>query len=236
MEQRTRVFICCSPHKRTGATTTARLLSDYFILSGRSFAGFDTDLREPEYGACFPDDVTNVDCSKIRGQVEMFDRLLVADATPKVVDLRHREYAGFLDTIGEIGFMDEARRAAVQPIVLFHADASEAALAASQALAARWPELDLVIVTNKGAAPLGLAATDVLGQYPSSRRFIIGALDSAAWACFQAPEFSFSRFLPAPPPDISIVIGTALRAWVAPIFAQFRTFELQLSIEGARFM
>src|SRR5271168_2036907 len=115
MEQRTRVYICCSPHKRTGATTTARLLSDYFVISGRSFAGFDTDPRERDYGARFPHAVTIVDASKIEGQVAMFDRLLIPDETPKILDIHHRAYEGFLETIGQIGFLDEARRATIQP-------------------------------------------------------------------------------------------------------------------------
>jgi hypothetical protein len=236
MEQRTRVYICCSPHKRTGATTTARLLTDYFIANNRNFIGFDTDPREPDYGARYPQGVTIVDAAKIQGQVAMFDRLLIHDETPKIVDVRHRSYDGFLDTIGQIGFLDEAERALVQPVVLFHADATETSLEASRALARQWPELCLVIVTNKGAAALGPNALDILAQFPSPRRFVIGALDPSTWACFEAPDFSLSHFLRAPPSDMSIVTRTGLRAWVAPIFIQFQTFELRMSMQGAQFL
>ncbi len=236
MQQRTRVYICCSPHKRTGTTTTARLLTDYFILTGKDFVGFDTDPREPDYGARLRPSVSIVDASKIEGQVVMFDRLLVHDEAPKIVDVRSGSYHGFLETIDQIGFLDEAPRARIQPIALFHADATEASVDACLALARRWPELDLVVVTNKGAAPLGQDALEILAQFPSSRRFVIGALDPASWAHFEAPDFSLSHFLLTPPSDISIVVRTGLRAWVAPIFTQFRTFELQISIEGARFL
>ena len=236
MERRTRVYICCSPHKRTGATTTARLLTEYLIFNGRSFAGLDTDPHEPDYGARFPQAVTIVDAATIEGQVAMFDRLLVHDETPKIVDVWHRSYSRFVETMSQIGFMDEARRAMVQPIALFHADATSASPAAALALAARWPELDMVIVTNKGAAPLGLDASDILAQFPSSRRFVIGALDAASRACFEAPEFSLSRFLLAPPSDMSIVTRTGLRAWAAPVFTQFQTFELQTAMQGAQFL
>ena len=236
MEQRTRVYICCSPHKRTGTTTTARLLTDYLIFNGKSFAGFDTDPYEPDYGARFPQAVTIVDAAKVEGQVAMFDRLLVHDETPKIVDVWHRSYGRFIETMGQIGFMDEARRAMVQPIVLFHADATSASLAASLALAAQWPELGMVVVTNKGAAPLGLDASDILAQFPSSRRFVIGALDASSRACYEAPDFSLSHFLLAPPSDMSIVTRTGLRAWAAPIFTQFQTFELQAAMQGAQFL
>jgi hypothetical protein len=236
MEQRTRVFICCSPHKRTGTTTTARLLTDYFIVNGREFLGFDTDPHEPDYGARFPQAVTIVDAAKVQGQVAMFDRLLVPDDTPKIVDVWHRSYDAFIETIEQIGFMDEARRRMIQPIALFHADATAASLAAAQALAGRWPELVMAVVTNKGAAPLGQDGVDILAQFPSARRFVIGALDASSRAVFETPDFSMAKFLLAPPSDISIVVGTALRAWVAPIFTQFRTFELQISMEGAQFL
>jgi hypothetical protein len=236
MEQSTRVFICCSPHKRTGTTTTARLLTDYFNASGRSFLGFDTDPHEPDYGARFPHAVTIVDAAKVQGQVAMFDRLLVRDEMPKIVDVWHRSYDAFMETIDQIGFMDEARRTMIQPIVLFHADATTASLAAAHALARRWPDLVMAVVTNKGAAPLGQDGVDILAQFPSARRFVIGALDASSKAVFEPPEFSMSEFLLSPPSDISIVVGTALRAWVAPIFTQFRTFELQIAMEGAQFL
>ena len=236
MEQRTRVYICCSPHKRTGTTTTARLLADYFIVTRRSFAGFDTDPQEPDYWARFPQAVTIVDAAKIQGQVAMFDRLLVNDGTPKIVDVRYRSYDGFLEIIGQIGFMDEALRAMVLPIVLFHVDATGASLAASRALARHWPDLCMVMVMNKGAAPLGRDALDILPQFPSPRRLVIGALDPATKACFEASDFSLSHFLLMPPSEMSIVIRTGLRAWVAPIFTQFQTFELPMSMEGAQLL
>jgi hypothetical protein len=230
------VYICCSPHKRTGATTTARLLSDYFIANGRNFTGFDTDPQEPDYGARFPQAVALVDAAKVQGQVAMFDRLLVHDETPKIVDVRHRSYDRFLETIDEIGFMDEARTALVQPILLFHADATEESLVASLALARRWPDLCLVIVTNKGAAPLGYDALDILAQFPSPRRFVIGSLDPTSRARLEASDFSLSHFLLTPPSDMSIVIRTGLRAWISPIFAQFQTFEVRMAMEGAQFL
>lgn len=236
MEQRTRVYICCSPHKRTGTTTTARLLTDYFITRGRNFAGFDTDPQEPDYGARYPQGVTIVDAAKIQGQIAMFDRLLMHDETPKIVDVRYRSYDGFLDTIGQIGFMEDAQRVQVQPIMLFHADATEASLAAALALARQWPELCLVVVMNKGAAPLGQDALDVFAKFPSPRRFVIGALDPSTRACFEAADFSLSHFLLTPPSDMSIVTRTGLRAWVTPIFIQFQNFELRMSTEGAQFL
>ena len=79
-------------------------------------------------------------------------------------------------------------------------------------------------------------ARDILAQFPSPRRFVIGALDPSTRACFEAEDFSLSQFLLAPSSDMSIVTRTGLRAWVAPIFIQFQTFELRMSMEGAQFL
>ena len=124
MAQTTRVYFCCSPNKRSGSTTTARLLIDYFLTRGPGALGFDTDPHDPDFAKRFPDVVRVVDTAKVQGQIAMFDRLLVHDETPKVVDVQHRFYDSFFETIGQIGFMEEARRAMVLPVALFHLDAS----------------------------------------------------------------------------------------------------------------
>src|SRR5579863_4850498 len=169
MAQKSQVYICCSPIRRSGVTTTARLLTDYFICSGRTPAGFDIDPREPDYGARFPQCVTIVDASRIEGQIAMFDRLLAPDHKPKIVDVQHRFYDQFFETVDQVGFVDEADRAMIQLTVVFHVDATEAALDASLALIRRWPKLSLVLATNKGAAPMGAKAQDALSRFPTSR-------------------------------------------------------------------
>ena len=155
MAQTTRVYFCCSPNKRSGSTTTARLLIDYFLTRGPGALGFDTDPHDPDFAKRFPDVVRVVDTAKVQGQIAMFDRLLVHDETPKVVDVQHRFYHSFFETIGQIGFMEEARRAMVLPVALFHLDASPNSLDVAGALAEHWPYLRMVAVRNKGAAPRG---------------------------------------------------------------------------------
>jgi hypothetical protein len=218
MAQTTRVYLCCSPNKRSGSTTTARLLIDYFLWKGRGALGFDTDPHDPDFAKRFPNAVKVVDTAKIQGQIAMFDRLLVHDETPKVVDVHHRCYDDFFETIGQIGFMEEARRAMVQPVALFHVDASADSLTAASALAKRWPNLRLVIVRNKGAAPLGLDARDILDRFPHSERFLIGAVDARTWKAFDAQDFSLPGVLKAPPANLSMATLISLRAWLTPIF------------------
>ena len=236
MAQTTRVYLCCAPHKRTGATTTARLLLDYFLGGGGRALGFDTDPHDPAFAKRFPSAVTIVDTAKVQGQMTMFDRLLAPDETRKIVDVQQRFYDNFFETIGQIGFMEEARRAMVQPIALFHVDASPDAPAAASALAKRWPNLRLVVVRNKGAAPLGPDARDILDQFPHSERLTIGAVDAPTWKVFEAQDFSMSGVLGAPPARLSMATLISLRAWLRPIFRQFQLFELGISLENSQFL
>lgn len=236
MEQTTRVYFCCSPNKRTGSTTTARLLIDYFLRRGRGAVGFDTDPHDPEFAKRFPNAVTLVDTATIRGQIEMFDRLLVHDETPKVVDVRHRCYDSFFDTIGQIGFMEGARQAMVQPVALYHVDASADSLNVADALAGRWPNLRFVVVRNRGAAPRGPDARDLLDRFPRSERLLIGAVDPPTWSAFDAAGFSLPEVLNAPPPSLSMATLIGMRAWLTPIFRQFQLLEMGLSLDNSQFL
>jgi hypothetical protein len=236
MEQTTKVYFCCSPNKRSGSTTTARLLTDYFLSRGRGAAGFDTDPHVPDFARRFPGVVKVVDTAKIHGQIDMFDRLLVHDQTPKVVDVHHRCYDSYFATIGQIGFMEEAQVAMVQPVALFHVDASPDSLNAASALAKRWPNLRLVVVRNKGAAPHGPDARDLLDRFPHAERLLIGAVDWPTWKAFDAQDFSLPDALKAPPANLSMGVLIGLRAWVTPIFRQFQLFEMGLSLENSQFL
>lgn len=233
---KTRVYLCCSSIRRSGVSTTARLLTDYFICGGRTPEGFDIDPSEPDYGARFPQCVTIVDASKVQGQIAIFDRLLAHDGTPKIVDVQHRFYDAFFETIDQIGFMDEAERSLVQPIVVFHTDASEASLDASRALIRRWSNPFLIVAVNRGAALLGARAPDILSEFPAAQQFNIGALDSVSRASFEAADFSLTDFLLTPPLDMSFVTHMALRVWTKAVFNQFRLFEIGAAMESAQFL
>ncbi len=236
MAQTTRVYFCCSPNKRSGSTTTARLLIDYFLTRGPGALGFDTDPHDPDFAKRFPDVVRVVDTAKVQGQIAMFDRLLVHDETPKVVDVQHRFYDSFFETIGQIGFMEEARRAMVLPVALFHLDASPDSLDVAGALAEHWPYLRMVAVRNKGAAPRGPNAGEILDRFPHSQRILIGALDPQTWKTFDAPDFLLPEILKTPPASMPMATLISLRAWLTPIFRQFQLFELGVSMESTQYL
>jgi hypothetical protein len=233
---RSYVFICCAPHGRVGVSTTARLLSDYFLASRRGFIGFDADPHEPDYAPRFPGRVQNVDLGATQGQIAMIDRLLIPDGEAKIIDLWSRSFERFFTLIQDIGFIEEARGKNIEPVILFHADASQAAPSAAYALANALPTVETLLTYNEGAAPLGGEAQERLALYPPHRRVKIGALDALVCRALQPTDLSLSYFLLEPPPDMSLVVRAGLKAWLAPVFAQFRAFEMRRALEEASWL
>lgn len=236
MGRRSLVYFVCSLHSRTGVTTAARLLTDYYLSHNIEVEGFDTDAREPCYATLFPGRVRVVDIGDVRGQISLFDRLLVPDETPKVVDVWHRSYEQLFSTIAEIGFFEEAQRIGVEPIMLFQADTTERAAISAASIHTTWPDLWMTVIHNEGAAPLGAGALDILARYPTRGKFVIPRLEGPIAKLLEDVDLSLSTFLLEPPADMSIVVRAALKAWLAPIFTQFQSFELRLDLESSEFL
>src|SRR5262249_33930790 len=54
-----------------------------------------------------------------RGQMALFDRILAGNGAVTVIDLPHRALRNFFAVAQKIGFFQEARRAAIEPLILF---------------------------------------------------------------------------------------------------------------------
>src|SRR5579883_467619 len=230
MRSRTLAFIVCSPTGRVGNTILARLLADYFLLSGRSFVGFDTDAHEPGFAASFPDEVVVSDLTTIQGQMGLIDPLLVADGVPKIVDLWHRSFDGFFTLLEHTDFMAEARGQGIEPVLLYLADGSPRSIDAAGRLADRYPDLQIILVGNDGTVP-GLESRAQFYHYPQTRTFKIAALDPVLRQTIDERGFSLSRFMMMPPTHMSIVVRAGLREWLWRIFSQFKSFELRMTLE-----
>ncbi len=236
MKRRANVFIVCSPSARVGVSTTARLLTDYYLLTNTEPAGYDTDPHEPRYAPYFPDRVRVLDVSDIRGQIVLFDGLLADDNRPKIVDVWHRSFPRFFETVQDIGFIEEALRRDVEPVVLYHADGGRASLEGAWALHEHWPELTMMIVHNEGASPLEPEEIEIFHRYPAQGRFVIAPLPAPVVRALSDTTLSLSEFLRSPPVDMSIVVRAAIKAWIAPIFAQFQSFELRRQLESSNYL
>ncbi len=229
MKNPTLAFIICSLGGRAGKTMTARLLADYFLLSDRTFVGFDTDTHEPSFAMRFPQEVVASDVNTIQGQMALIDPLLVADGVPKIVDLWHRSLEGFFALLDQTEFIAEARKLDVEPIFLFVADGTARSVEAAARLVERYPDVQFVLVVNDGAVP-GVERREEFNRYPSGRSFKIAALDPLLLQKIEEPGFSLSRFLLVPPTNMSLVVRAGIREWLWRIFSQFKSFELRITL------
>ncbi len=236
MRRRTPVYFVCSPHSRTGVTTAARLVTDYYLSRGVAAEGFDTDSREPRYAVLFPGMSQVVDLGDVKGQISLFDRLLVPDDVPKIVDVWSRSFDQLFATIAEIGFLEEAEYAGVEPFILFQSDSTQSAASNARLLNTTWPGLWMSVIHNEGAAPLGPEALDILSQYPARGKLVIPRLEGPIARSLDDADLSLSRFLQDPPAHMSIVVRAALKAWLIPIVTQLQSFELRLDLLSSEFL
>lgn len=234
MSRRTLVYFVCSPHSRTGVTTTARLITDYYLSRGLAVDGFDTDSREPAYALCYPDFSSVVDIFNIQGQIALFDRLVVPDGRPKIIDVWSRSYEQLFGAIAEIGFLEEAARAGVEPIVLHQSDPSPMAARNARLLTTIWPRLRVTVVHNEGAAPLGEEARGLLATYQARGKLVIPRLDRTIAQQLDALDGSLLHLLDDQASMTSGAVQTALKSWLAPIFMQLQSFELRVHLQSSQ--
>ena len=139
MERRTPVFIVCSPLPQIGKTLVARLLLDYFIADQRPVIAFDLNPDDHALVAQMPEQTSIATIAGTRGQMVLFDQLIVADEIAKVVDLGYACFEQFFTVMAEIGFEAEAWRRSITPAALLIAsDISD-------------PFFKFVIVPGRGA-------------------------------------------------------------------------------------
>src|SRR5581483_5660684 len=118
----TPVYIICSPRPQVGKTLLARLLSEFLLLKNGNVVSFDINLKEPSLLEYVPRTTETADVIDTYGKMQLMDRLIVDDGIAKVIDLGFHAFDEFFKMVEEIGFMKEAIRRRVAPIILFMAD------------------------------------------------------------------------------------------------------------------
>ena len=107
--------IVASLHGRTGKTLLARVLAEYFILSGRRPLLFDTDAAECRLCASYPHEAIVVDLNRVPDQMALFDNLAAVSPEARVVDVSHQSFGKFFRVMHEIDFIGETRALGVAP-------------------------------------------------------------------------------------------------------------------------
>jgi hypothetical protein len=222
MPQQAPLYIVASPRPRVGKTLIARLLIEFFRDSGRALVGYDLDPREPTFASYFPDLVATADIADTPGQMALFDRLISGLPRTTVIDLGYGPFQQFFDVMTEIGFVNEARRRSIEPVVLFVTDPAPATVRAYAELRRRLATTAFVPVHNEAVSVMYEKA-----DFPPSRGeygvIRIPRLSAIVRGVVDRPSFSFGAYMTERPGG-----PTEIHSWIATIFAEFRELELRL--------
>src|SRR5476649_2132474 len=145
----TLVYIVCSPRPLVGKTLVARLLSEFLLLKHGAVAAFDINLKEPSLLEYLPTITETAEVDDTFGKMTLMDRLIVNDGIAKVVDLGFHAFDEFFKMSEEIGFMKEAARRGVAPVILFVADTDRASARGHVMLQQQIAANSLVTVDNE---------------------------------------------------------------------------------------
>src|SRR5438034_2198710 len=145
----TPVYIICSPRPLVGKTLIARLLSEFLLLKNGAVTAFDINLKEPSLLDYLPDITETAEIENTYGKMQLMDRLIVDDRIAKVIDLGFHAFDEFFKMTEEIGFLKEAARRSVAPIILFVADTDRVSARSYQMLQEQMPPKALITIDNE---------------------------------------------------------------------------------------
>jgi hypothetical protein len=217
----TPVYIVCSPRPLVGKTLTARLLCEFLLLKHGDVVAFDINLKEPSLLEYLPRVTETADVDNTFGKMSLMDRLIVNDGMCKVIDLGFHAFDEFFKMTDEIGFMKEAARRGVAPVIMFVGDTDRASARAYPMLQQQVPPQLLVTVDNEYV---------VRGEMPAAfdggRAFHIGALPVFLKTYISRLNFSFTDYL-RNEKDTS----TELHQWIRKNYLGLRDLELALMLQ-----
>src|SRR6202011_3797593 len=217
----TPVYIICSPRPLVGKTLTARLLSEFLLLKNGTVNAFDINLKEPSLLEYLPDVTETAEVDNTFGKMQLMDRLIVNDAVAKVIDLGFHAFDEFFQMSEEIGFMKEAARRGVSPVILFVADTDRASARGYAMLQQQISATALVTIDNeyvlRGELPAACAHGRILR---------IAALPVFLKTYIDRLTFSFTNYL-RNENDTS----TELHQWIRENYFRFRELELSLMLQ-----
>jgi hypothetical protein len=222
MAQQTPLYIVASPRPRVGRTLIARLLIEFFRCSDRTLDGYDLNPREPVLAGCFPQLVWTVDIADTRGQMALFDRLVSNHAATSVIDLGSGPFDQFFAVMNEIGFVHEARRRLIEPIVLYVVDPAPSTVRTYSQLRQQ-PAAPTFVPVHNEAVSIMFEKEEFPPTHAECRMIRIPRLSPIVRGVIDRPRFSFGSYMTHRPGG-----PTEIHDWIATIFAEFRQLELRL--------
>jgi hypothetical protein len=219
----TAVYIICSPRPLVGRTLIARLLSEFLLLKHGKVSAFDINLKEPSLLEYLPKITETAEIDDTFGKMALMDRLIIDDGVSKVIDLGFHAFDEFFKMTEEIGFMKEAVRRGVAPVILFVGDTDRVSVRGYPLLQRQFPPNALVTIDNeyvvRGELPPAFAQGRVL---------TITALPVFLKTYIDRLTFSFTDYLRNETDS-----STELHQWIRGNYYSFRELELSLMLQGS---
>jgi hypothetical protein len=219
----TPVYIICSPRPQVGKTLLARLVSEFLFLKNGRVSAFDINLKEPSLLDYLPNLTETADVIDTYGKMQLMDRIIVDDGLSKVIDLGFHAFDEFFKMSEQIGFLKEAVRRNVAPVVLFLADTDRVSSRGHEMLRQQIPSSLLITVDNEHV---------VRGELPPSmsrgRLLRIAALPTFLRTYVDRLSFSFTGYLRQEKDS-----STELHQWIRRNYFTFRELELNLIMQGS---
>ena len=219
----TPIYIICSPRPLVGKTLLARLLSEFLLLKNGTVTAFDINLKEPSLLEYLPRITETANVDTTFGKMTLMDRLIVNDGIAKVIDLGFHAFDEFFTMTDEIGFLKEAARRGVAPIILFIADTDRVSARGYPMLQDQIPATSLVTIDNehvvRGELPPAMGQGRII-RVPALPAFLKTYIDRL--------NFSFTGYLRQEKDS-----STELHQWIRKNYSSFRDLELRLLLQGS---
>jgi hypothetical protein len=218
--RRTPVYIVCSPRPLVGKTLVARQLCEFLILKNGTVSAFDINLKEPSLLDYLPEVTETAEIDDTYGKMALMDRLIINDGLAKVIDLGFHAFDEFFRMVEEIGFIKEASRRGVVPIVMFVADIDRNSARGQAMLQRQIPADNMVTIDNEYI---------LRGEMPEAfighgRILRIFALQAFLKTYVDRLTFSFTDYLRSKKDAQS-----ELHEWIRENYINFRDLEQELT-------
>jgi hypothetical protein len=228
----TPLYIVCSPCRGVGKTLLARLLTELSALDDRPVQAFDLADEGPQLADFLPQLTTVTGIGDVAGQMTFFERLIADNSSTTIVDVSYRAFERFFTVVHEIDFFAEARRQAIEPLILFITAPDARSPRAYAVLRQRFLEASLLPVYNQVETPT-LSGDDIAPASDALPSMLeIPRLGFALQALVDRPTFSFRALWDASPADLPAALEDALRDWIDGIARQLHAVALAIGCEG----
>jgi len=232
MSRPTPVCIIASPRPRTGRTTLARALTEFYRTDAGQAVAYDLDAMDCTLQQFLPDCTVPADIGATQSQVKLFDQLIVADETPKIVDVSAPAFEAFFNVMAQIDFAGEARRQSIEPVILFTASSDPLSIKTYTRMRARFWSIPMAPVYTDGL----VRGHNLRNEFPAVSAVglpvHVPALSPALRTLIDTKPFSLMDERRSP--RIPELLEAELNSWVKRLNLQFRELGLRMLLASLR--